>query len=245
MLPRLTGEEELVWLTAPSGRFFVLRRLPTRAKPPTRGAIVLVPNSQAFIDQLPVSRRLRELPLAGGYLTFAVQVPLEPPVAPSMPPPVATATATGVDTSPIAAPAPLCERLTATLALVAQAAPPFIALVAEGSSADAALACFTTGLPADINAFAAVGRWQGRLEDLKVPSIEFIPSLDARARALAARRANAPYSADAPAHRQVQIDGVNRYFQGAEHELAQRLRGWLDHLPRPPPPPEPKRSLAS
>ncbi|MSQ69523.1 MAG: DUF3530 family protein, partial [Gammaproteobacteria bacterium] len=243
-LPRLTGEEEAVWLTAPSGRFVVLRRAPKRAQT-LRGAIVLVPSAQAFIDQWALSRTLRELPVPGGYLTFALQVPLSPPAGASPPPAPTTITATGVDTSPITPSTPLCERLTATLALAVQAAPPLIALVAESGSADAALACFSTGLPADIKAFAAVGRWQGRLADLRVPSIEFIPGLDRQAQVLAARRASAPQPADAPPHRQVTMDGVDRYFQGAETELAQRLRGWLDHLPRPPPPPGRKPPLAS
>jgi len=235
-LPQLTVDDELVWLNADSTRFFAFKRLPAKAAKP-QGAILIVPGPRAFIDQHPSTTQLREIPAAGGWLTLALQVPLQAEVAPEQPPaPASDATSPTPDATPPAnAPVdPLCARLTAALAFVDATKPPLIAVVAEGDSADRAQACFADGFPPTVRAFAAVGRWRGKLDGLKVPSIEFVPALDPAAIREADRRVKSVRQPNSPAHRRVDIDAADRAFKGAEIDVAKRLRGWLEKLPPPP-----------
>lgn len=205
LLPRLTREDELLWLEAGAERFFAFRREPRSGKP--RGAILIVPAPGRFIDELPLVRRLREDPPAGGYTTLAVQAPLAAePAAPS----AAAVDEAGVGTDAAkgaedaaagasavpAAGAALCARIGAALAALTAEGVPMVALAAGGGSADAVLACEPGGLPAGVAAFAAIGR------------------LDT-----------------APPHRRVDIDAADGRFDGAEEEVAKRLRGWLEKLP--------------
>ena len=230
-LPQLTVDDELVWLNADSTRFFAFKRLPAKAAKP-RGAILIVPGPRAFIDQHPGTTQLREIPAAGGWLTLALQVPLQAEVAPAQaPPPAPDATPPRPANAPVD---PLCARITAALAFVDATKPPLIALVAEGDSADRTQACFADGFPPNVHAFAAVGRWRGKLEGIKVPSIEFVPALDSAAISEADRRVKSARQPNSPAHRRVDIDAADRAFKGAEVDVAKRLRGWLEKLPPPP-----------
>lgn len=240
LLPRLTREDELLWLEAGAERFFAFRREPRSGKP--RGAILIVPAPGRFIDELPLVRRLREHPPAGGYTTLAVQAPLA--VEPAAPPAAAVDEA-GADTDAAkgaedaaagasavpAAGAALCARIGAALAALSAEGVPMVALAAGGGSADAVLACEPGGLPVGIAAFAAIGRWEGNANALSVPSIEFVPSRDPTALAAAERRADARRADTAPPHRRVDIDAADGRFDGAEEEVAKRLRGWLEKLP--------------
>ena len=238
-LPALVGDEELVWLNAPDGRFFAFRRSPADGQP-LRGALLIVPDPKALSAQQAVPRALREMPARGAWQTLALQVPLAAAMAaPAAVTPPATDAASPPATAPAdAAPTldPLCARVAAALALLQSTSPPLIALVAQDDNAARVLACYADGLPAEIRAFATIGRWPGKLAALKVPSIEFVASLDPVARREAARRAAAPREAKAPPHRLVELDAATRQFGGAEAELAKRLRGWLEKLPVPPPP---------
>ena len=239
-LPALASDEELVWLNAEGARFFAFRRPPPNGKTP-RGAVLIVPDPRAFIDQQAVTRALRDIPARGAWLTLALQVPLAAtPAAPQPPTPPPADPANPPATPPVVAAAssttdPLCGRLAAALALLESTSPPLIALVAQDDNAARALACYPDGLPPGIGAFAAIGRWAGKLEGLKIPSIEFVASLDPVGRREAARRAAAPRGANAPPHRMVELDAATRAFGGAEEDLAKRLRGWLERLPVPPP----------
>ena len=223
-LPQLTVDDELVWLNGDSTRFFAFKRLPAKAAKP-RGAILIVPGPRAFIDQHPSTTQLREIPAAGGWLTLALQVPLQAEVAAPDAPPTPQANAPAD---------PLCARITAALAFVDVTKPPLIALVAEGDSADRTQACFADGFPPNVRAFAAVGRWRGKLEGIKVPSIEFVPALDPAAIREADRRVKSARQPNMPPHRRVDIDAADRAFKGAEVDVAKRLRGWLEKLPPPP-----------
>jgi hypothetical protein len=108
-----------------------------------------------------------------------------------------------------------------------------VVLAAGGASADAVLACAPGGVPAGVDAFAAFGRWQGPPTALTVPTIEFVPTRDPVALAAATRRADAPREESAPPYRLVELEAADGRFDGAESELAKRLRGWLDKLPPP------------
>ena len=257
-LPRLVGEEEVTWLEAEDQRFFVFKRAPKPGKT-VRGTLVIVPAPQAFIDQRPVTRALREDPLAGGYHTFALQPSLALATVPE---------ANGVDASGDKDPsgkdsgdepgAPsggdagrsgstvageaeaadtrtLCQRLKATVAAAGLVEPRSVALVAEQQHIPAVLACFAEGFPPDVHAFVAIGGWRGEWPKLAVPSLEFLPTLDPVARREAARRARTPPPRDAASRTQVEIDGR---LDDAAVEIARRLRGWLDRLPAPVKPKE-------
>ena len=235
-LPEFASEEELVWLNADGGRFFAFRRSPANGLT-LRGAMLIVSDPEAFIDQQAVTRALREIPARGAWQTLALQVPLA--AAPAAPPAAEPAASPSEPAPAVAAPAsatdPLCARVSAALALLQSTSPPLIALVAQDNNVARVLACYADGLPPAIGAFAAIGRWAGKLEALKVPSIEFVASLDPVGRREAARRAAAPRPANAPPHRLVELDAATRQFGGAETDLAKRLRGWLEKLPVPPP----------
>lgn len=235
LLPRLTHEDELLWLEAGADRFFAFRREPRKGKP--RGAILIVPSPGRFIDELPLVRRLREDPPAGGYTTLAVQPPLAaPPAAARADAPTASDGDESATEAPAAAPvadAVLCARLGAALAALTAEGVPMVALAAGDGSADAVLACEPGRLPERVDAFAALGRWQGRTAELAVPSIEFVPLRDPAAVAAAARRAEARRADTAPPHRRVDVDAADGRFDGAEEEIAKRLRGWLEKLPAP------------
>lgn len=266
-LPELAGDEELVWLNAAGTRFFAFRRPPAKGQTP-RGALLIVPDPRAFIDQQAVTRALREIPARGAWLTLALQVPLAevpsaapvatpspsasppPDTPPTEPTPAATpapdpAAATPVPAASEAAPDPLCGRIAAALALLESTSPPLVALVAQDENAARALACYPEGLPPGVGAFATIGRWAGKLGGLKLPSIEFVASLDPVARREATRRVEAPREPGAPPHRMVEIDAASRQFGGAEQDLAKRLRGWLERLPVPPAPADKPAKVSS
>ena len=252
-LPRLVGEEEVIWLEAEGQRFFVFKRTPKAGKT-VRGTLVIVPAPQAFIDQRPVTRVLREDPVAGGYYTFALQPSLAEDGAPE--PRVATAnsdkelSATPAEPDPDKpadeGPSPtastgafepgaprtrsLCPRLKATIAAAGLVEPRAVALIAEQQHIPAVLACFADGVPPEVHAFVAIGGWQGEWLKLTVPSLEFLPGLDPIARREAARRARTPPPAGAGPRTQIEIDGR---LDDAALEIARRLRGWLDRLPAP------------
>ena len=224
LLPRLALEDELLWLEADGERFFAFRRTPTRDKP--RGAILIVPAPGRFIDETALIRSLRSLPPAGGYSTLAVQPPL---TAAAQPAPTA---ATAQDSTAAAAGGDaLCARLTAALTALAAEGAPLVAIAAEAGSVEAVLDCNAGAPPPGVRAFAAIGRWHGNFDKIGVPSIEFVPMRDAAAVAAAERRAAKPVAADAPPRRRVDLDGVDGHFDGADVEVAKRLRGWLERLP--------------
>ena len=256
-LPRLVGEEEVTWLEAEGQRFFVFKRAPKPGKK-VRGTLVIVPAPQAFIDQRPLTRVLREDPLAGGYYTFALQpaLAIEPareakdangngdsnPSGDAKDEPGKSAKEAAAPQAPLAAEAPetarsqhLCPRLTATIAAAGLVEPKSVALVAEQQHIPAVLACFADGFPPVVHALIAIGGWRGEWPRLSVPSLEFLPVLDPVARREAARRARTPPPRDAAPRTQVEIDGR---LDDAAVEIARRLRGWLDRLPAPVKPKE-------
>ena len=252
-LPRLLGEEEVTWLEAEGQRFFVFKRAPKPDKT-VRGTLVIVPPPQAFIDQRPVTRALRDDPPAGGYHTFALQPALAKDAVPMAKEANGTAEKALSDkpteadptkpadggSAPSEAPSAdqpegararaLCPRLKATIAAAGLVEPRSVALVAEQQHIPVVLGCFADGLPPEVHAFVAIGGWQGEWPKLTVPSLEFLPVLDPVARREAARRARTPPPAGAAPRKQVEIDGR---LDDAALEIARRLRGWLDRLPAP------------
>ena len=258
-LPRLVGEEEVTWLEAEGKRFFVFKRAP---KPggPKRGALVLVPAPQAFIDQRAVTRALREDPLIGGYHTLALQPSLAEPAGPSNlqaaedpdgqkpaepakdePADAGPGSGAGAESQADAAKA-LCARLRATIAAAGALVQGSVAVVAEQQHVADALACLAENAPPEVHAFAAVGGWRGEWPKLTVPSLEFVPINDPAAKREADRRARTPPAAGTPPRRQIDIDGT---LEPAATEIARRLRGWLNHLPSPEAPEEQKPKTVS
>ena len=240
-LPQLVAEDELQWLEADGGKFFAFNRKPKKGKP--RGAILIVPAPGEFIDQRALIRTLRGLPPAGGFQTLAMQPPLKrvadgAAAAPSVAD--AAQAATEETATPDAAPtgalpiaAGFCPRVAAALAALSAEGAPMLAIVTADDSTPALLGCYPDGLPSTVHALAAVGGWQGSVAALKVPFIEFVPERDPAAVAAADRRAAVPVEDGAPPRRRVDLHGIDRYFGGADVDIAKRLRGWLEHLPPP------------
>lgn len=261
IVPRLAPGDELQWLEADGHKFFAFQRKPRQGPP--KGAILVVPAPQEFIDERDMTRTLRSLPPAGGFVTLAVQPPLSPAPA------IAAADdgakdeaakdeaeddeakdaaedtpATDADPAVIAeATAPpvhpeFCPRLAAAMqaltAAVAGVEAPLIAIAAADASVPAVLGCYAGGLPPNVRAFAAIGDWQGDFGALALPTIEFVPTRDPAAVLAADRRSALPLAEDSPPRRRVDLDGVNRRCDGAGVDIAKRLRGWLERLPPPP-----------
>ncbi len=241
LLTRLVADDELQWLEADGGKFFAFSRKPKKGKP--KGAILIVPAPGEFIDQSALIRTLRGLPPAGGFQTLAMQPPLKPAAAaptPSVAEPAEAATGeTDSAAAPSAEPAStavagqFCPRVAAALAALTADAAPLLVIVTAGDSTSALLGCYPDGLPSTVHAVAAVGGWQGSVATLKVPFIEFVPQRDPIAVAAADRRDAVPVEEGAPPQRRVDLHGIDRYFSGADVEVAKRLRGWLEHLPPP------------
>ncbi len=251
--PHLAVGDELRWLEVESRKFVALIRKPRQGPP--RGALLIVPAPEELVDRREPVRSLRMLPPAGGFVTLALQPPLGaipvPAEAAAAPPQAAAdadAAATpeaqaAVDTEVPAAPVhpEFCPRVAAALTALRAAltppadgaAPPLVAIVAADASVPVVLGCYTEGLPADVSAFAALGRWSGDFGGLAVPSIEFVPLRDPVAVKAADARAALPLAAAAPARRRVDVEGVDSRLEGAGEDIAKRLRGWLEHLPPP------------
>lgn len=249
IVPRLTAADELQWLGEGAQKFFAFRRQPPSGPP--KGAILIVPAPTDYIDERELTRQLRTLPPAGGFVTLAVQPPLsmdatagdvtEAEAAPAEDAaqdaeeaPKADAT----DAAAIAARPPpvhteFCPRLAAALAALAADQPPLIAVVAEGDSMTAVLGCHPQGLPETVGAVAAIGAWQGDWSTLTQPTLELVPDLDPAAVRAADGRAARPRADDSPPRRRVDLVGVDRRFVGAGEDIAKRVRGWLERLPRP------------
>lgn len=252
LAPRLAPGDELQWLDAAGRKFAAFRRTPRKGPP--KGAILIVPAPAELLDQRELTHSLRLAPPAGGFVTLALQPPLGPVEA------AASAAADEKEEAPaedaadkesaatadtVAATVPavpavhadFCPRVAAAYAALEAslegAQTPLVAIAAADASVPAVLACYPDGLPAGVNAFAAIGRWQGDLGGLAVPAIEFVPGLDPAAVAAADRRAALPLAEDAPPRRRVDLDGFDRRLDGAGTEVAKRLRGWLERLPPP------------
>ncbi len=228
LAPRLAVGDELQWLEATGHEFVALQRKPRQGPP--KGAILIVPAPQELLDQRELTRSLRSLPPAGGFVTLAMQPPLA----------AAPAAEAGAEANETATPplhAELCARVSAALAALEASLhdvkTPLIAIAAADASVPAVLGCAAAGLPADVRAFAAIGRWQGDFGALPVPSIEFVPTLDTAAVRAAERRAALPLADTTPPRRRVDLDGVDGRLDGAGEDVAKRLRGWLERLPPP------------
>ncbi len=231
LVPRLAAGDELQWLEAAGHKFVALQRKPRQGPP--KGAILIVPAPQELLDQRELTRSLRRLPPAGGFVTLAMQPPLAP--MPATEAGAEPADSNEAATSPLRA--EFCARVTAALTALETALDgvkaPLIAIAATDASVPAVLDCEASGLPAGVRAFAAIGRWQGDFGELPVPSIEFVPTLDAVAMQAAERRAALPLADTTPPRRRVDLDGIDGRLDGAGEDVAKRLRGWLERLPPP------------
>lgn len=244
IVPRLTAADELQWLGEGEQKFFAFRRVPQTGQP--KGAILIVPATQDYIDERELTRQLRTLPPAGGFTTLALQPPLAVDVAAAEDGKTSAEDAkedaeetprTGAADAAAIAAAPVhpafCPRLAAALAALAADQPPLLAIVAEGASMTAVLGCHPQGLPDTVTAVAAIGAWQGDWSTLTQPTLDLVPDLDPTAVRAADSREARPRADDAPPRRRVDLVGVDRRFIGAGEDIAKRVRGWLERLPAP------------
>lgn len=232
--PRSPMGDELLWLEAAGRKFPALMRTPRSGAP--RGGLLVVPGPRELIERRDSVRQLRIWAAAGGYIALALQPPFAGGARAVEPPAAAGAEPDGQSTAVAAVHPDFCARLAAARAALhaalqngAPAEPPRIAVAAVDANVDAVLACYAEeGLPSEIVALAAVGRWTGDFGTLAIPTVEFVPLCDARAVAAADRRAAQPRARAVPARRRVDLDGVGAQWDGAAEDLAKRVRGWLD-----------------
>ena len=216
--PAADDAHEIVALEADGKPFHAFERT-ARHVPTAHGAVLIIPDfSRATAPSHELINALREAPAAGGWGTLAIELPIVP----------LTASAAAVTEAASA----LCPRLTASLAHIAGRKLTRTVVVGVGASFDYAMACFKDKLPADIVGVVGVGAWQHEIKDPKLPIFDVVPTLDPHATRLADIRRQAALTVSPSVYRQASIDGVDRWFIGAEVEVAKRLRGWLTQLPR-------------
>ncbi|MBI2800799.1 MAG: DUF3530 family protein [Gammaproteobacteria bacterium] len=216
--PAADDAHESVALEADGKPFRAFERAARRVST-AHGAVLIIPDFfRAAAPSHDLIDALREVPAAGGWETLAIELPMVP----------LTASAAAITEAASA----LCPRLTASLAHITGRKLTRTVIVGVGASFDYAMACFKDKLPADIVGVAGVGAWQREIKDPKLPVFDAVPTLDPQATRSADIRRQAALTVNPSVYRQAAIDGVDRWFIGAEVEVAKRLRGWLTQLPR-------------
>ena len=186
-----------------------------RARGPTpRGALLFVPSRGAFVGTDAMTDALfRRFPL-NGWSVLAVQPML---------------LARGADLDEY-------EALAETAAARIRDAIQFLIedgisrIVVAGDSAGATLLrqCLQNGVPPEVSAFAALGRWQGEIDDL--PMLELIGTRDDLAATTSRRREKDAARRAFDQYRLVVLGGADGRYLGFEDEIAQRIRGWIERL---------------
>jgi hypothetical protein len=203
-------------VSVPSGdkTFLALLTAPPKSIAP-QGAVLLLPHVQGAVSD-PLVLALAAAPPASGWLTMVMQPPAG---AASMP----------ADSKNV-----LCARITASLKfLQARGALPVV-LLGVGRSFELSRACFGDQTPAEIEGLVGLGRWQGELTAAQTSLLDIPPTADPIALRSAQQRATVAATRAQSTYRQIQIDALDERFDGAETEIAKRLRGWLIQLPRKP-----------
>ena len=183
---------------------------PHRSKTPV-GAVLLIPAPPGAISDT-LLLALVEAPTASGWLTMAMQPPGTTP-----------------DTSD-----EFCARLAASLKFLQTRQVMSVVLTGIGLSVDHSLACYAGKLPVEIAGVVGIGRWHSSLKALELPVLDVPPAADREAQRSARERTVTAEGRARSAYRQISIDAVDDRFEGAEAEVAKRLRGWLTQLPLKP-----------
>ena len=194
--------------------FLTLVTSPHRSETPV-GAVLLIPAPPGAVSDT-LLLALVEAPTASGWLTMAMQ-----------PPP--TKLATSDDTSD-----EFCARLAASLKFLQTRQVMPVVLAGIGRSVDHSLACYAGKLPAEIAGVVGIGRWHSSLKALELPVLDVPPAADREAQQTARQRTVTAEGRARSDYRQISIDAVDDRFEGAEAEVAKRLRGWLTQLPLKP-----------
>lgn len=183
---------------------------PHRSNTPV-GAVLLIPAPPGAVSDT-LLLALVEAPTASGWLTMAMQPPGTTP-----------------DTSD-----EFCARLAASLKFLQTRQVMSVVLTGIGRSVDHSLACYAGKLPAEIAGVVGIGRWHSSLKALELPVLDVPPAADREAQRSARERTVTAQGRARSAYRQISIDAVDDRFEGAEAEVAKRLRGWLAQLPLRP-----------
>ena len=103
-------------------------------------------------------------------------------------------------------------------------------IVMAGDSAGATLMrqCLQNGVPREVSAFAALGMWQGEIDDL--PMLELIGARDERAVTSSGHREKDAARRAFGQYRLIVLGGADARYLGFEDEIAQRIRGWAERL---------------
>ena len=207
----VAGQVEVVQSNDES--FLTLVTPPHRSNTPV-GAVLLIPAPPGAVSDT-LLLALVEAPTASGWLTMAMQPP-------------ATTPATN-DTSD-----EFCARLAASLKFLQTRQVMPVVLAGIGRSVDHSLACYAGKLPVEIAGVVGIGRWHSSLKALELPVLDVPPAADRQAQQAARQRTVTAEGRAQSAYRQISIDAADDRFEGAEAEVAKRLRGWLTQLPLRP-----------
>ena len=183
---------------------------PHRSNTPV-GAVLLIPAPPGAVSDT-LMLALVDAPTASGWLTMAMQPPGTTP-----------------DTSD-----EFCARLAASLKFLQTRQIMSVVLTGIGRSVDHSLACYAGKLPVEIAGVVGIGRWHSSLKALELPVLDVPPAADREAQRSARERTVTAEGRARSAYRQISIDAVDDRFEGAEAEVAKRLRGWLAQLPLRP-----------
>ncbi len=103
-------------------------------------------------------------------------------------------------------------------------------IVVAGDSAGATLLrqCLQNGVPREVSTFAALGRWQGEIDDL--PMLELIGERDELAVTSSRRREKDAARRAFSQYRLIVLGAADARYVGFQDEIARRIRGWVERL---------------
>ena len=198
----------------------ILARYAKAGRDPAKGAALFLPAPGQFIgDDAVIAAALRLLP-AAGWSVLAVQLPLLP------------AAATTVDYA--AQHDEALARAGAALAYLGRDAPPILIVIGRADNVEVARELAGDGTRSGVRAVAALGPWAGKVGDSPLPLFDLSADRDSSLLARADARSQEARSHKHPAYKQFILVGADRHYHGFEDEIARRIQGWAEHLPKPP-----------
>lgn len=194
-----------------------LARYRAATKPPAKGAVLFIPAPGRFIgDDAVIAAALAELP-GGGWSVLAVQTPLLSAIA----------TTEQYDETH-------AQALTrAKQGLEYLATQQSSATVVVGRAGSVELAREVALAAGESAALAALGPWNGRLGESKMPLLDVSPARERVSLARAGERKQEASRAKLAVYKQVVLIGADQRYIGFEVEIARRIRGFAEHLPPP------------
>ena len=88
--------------------------------------------------------------------------------------------------------------------------------------------CLQNGVPREVSTFAALGKWQGEIDDL--PILELIGERDELAVTSSRRREKDAARRAFSQYRLIVLGAADARYVGFQDEIARRIRGWVERL---------------